>query len=269
MHEAAFVVTPPVQTQAYLSRDYVGVDLGPLEDLPQLGHLCLEAVLLPRLAKSQECALAALTQLSSLRLTRCCTKTREGRTPEVSLDLHSVKPHNLKALPHLTKLQVVDSILWLAPGIVNLHKVDFPPGTASCLGHLCSSRLASEIYLCILPDRPAVQTCIALTILPLQSTSFFRAIACREPLRCPSTCCSRDCVHSSCWLCLAEYVSTPCAMLCEVQLEILELHIPPEHDCGDLLKTALPTCKRLHTLVLVGANPLDLATLSRAPQLGM
>ena len=55
--------------------------------------------------------------------------------------------------------------------------------------------------------------------------------------------------------------------MCLVQLEILELHIPPDHDCGDIIDTALPTCTRLHTLVLVGANPLDLAQLSQAPQL--
>ena len=55
--------------------------------------------------------------------------------------------------------------------------------------------------------------------------------------------------------------------ICLVQLEVLELHLPPEESCCKILSNALPTCTRLHTLVLVGANPLDLATLSQATRL--
>ena len=55
--------------------------------------------------------------------------------------------------------------------------------------------------------------------------------------------------------------------ICLPQLEVLKLHIPPEESCSKILSIALPTCTRLHTLVLVGANPLDLAMLSKATRL--
>ena len=55
--------------------------------------------------------------------------------------------------------------------------------------------------------------------------------------------------------------------VCLVQLELLELHIPPEHKCGHILDTTLPACTKLHTLVLVGANPMYLPLLSDLPRL--
>ena len=42
----------------------------------------------------------------------------------------------------------------------------------------------------------------------------------------------------------------------------MELHYTPEDACTDVIDTA--TCRRLHTLVLVGHNPLDLSTLAEA-----
>ena len=47
-----------------------------------------------------------------------------------------MQPHSLKALPQLTKLQVVDSIRWLQPGIVNMHQVNH---TVCCMLS-CASR---------------------------------------------------------------------------------------------------------------------------------
>ena len=52
------------------------------------------------------------------------------------------------------------------------------------------------------------------------------------------------------------------------QVEVMELHNAPTKDCTHIIATALPTCKRLHTLLLlVGHKPLDLSKLARAQML--
>ena len=45
----------------------------------------------------------------------------------------------------------------------------------------------------------------------------------------------------------------------------MELHYTPERGCTDIKAEALPTCERLHTLLLVGLSPLRLSKLARAP----
>ena len=102
---------------------YLTVDLRPLEMLANLHSLSLEAVLLPRLDRSPECALAALTQLRSLQLTQCCTRDRQWEVPSFAYNLESEWPHDFRALPQLTKLQVADSVLWSTPGLIHLQKV--------------------------------------------------------------------------------------------------------------------------------------------------
>ena len=44
----------------------------------------------------------------------------------------------------------------------------------------------------------------------------------------------------------------------------MELHVCPWEDCTSILSKALPTCQALHTLVLVGACPLQLNRLTEA-----
>ena len=102
---------------------YLTVDLRPLEMLANLCRQSLEGVLLPRLGRSPECALAALTQLKSLQLTQCCTRNRHWEVPTLACDLESDRPHNFRALPQLTKLQVAYSALWSTPGLIHLQKV--------------------------------------------------------------------------------------------------------------------------------------------------
>ena len=53
--------------------EFCDVDFGPLEDLPQLDTLQLDCIRMPTLTPSISCALAALTQLKTLRFQHCET----------------------------------------------------------------------------------------------------------------------------------------------------------------------------------------------------
>ena len=111
------------------------VDLGSLQDLPLLHTLQLESVPLERLSPATPCALAALTQLRTLQLTGCVTRTRDGGFAHNLRDLSSQAdnpdrwtrvPRDLAAIQQLTQLQVLDSLLWIKEGLTNLQKVRGP-----------------------------------------------------------------------------------------------------------------------------------------------
>lgn len=51
------------------------------------------------------------------------------------------------------------------------------------------------------------------------------------------------------------------------QVEALELQDQPSDDCTKLVRAALQTCERLHTLLLTGLMPLNLTHLALAPRL--
>ena len=117
----------------YHDHKHLMVDLGPLQDLPQLRTLQLGCVALQRLSAAHPSALAGLKQLQTLELSDCVTRTVCGNVPKDEDDLKGQRPQNIAVLPGLTKLQVVDSLLWVQPGLKNLHRVRLLAGGTECL----------------------------------------------------------------------------------------------------------------------------------------
>ena len=107
------------------------VDFGPLSCLPQLHTLALRCAAPVTLTNSS--AMADLTQLRELELWHCSTRSTKGQIAESPSEAWASRPHDFSCLPQLTKLLAIDSLLWLAAGLINLQKVDFGTTAAAWL----------------------------------------------------------------------------------------------------------------------------------------
>lgn len=101
--------------------DGMCLDLTALTDLPNLHTLNLQCVVLWPTGWSS--IMSDFTQLQALQLKHCCSRDGTGTIAQQDDQLSRAGPQDLSKLPQLSCLQIVDSPMWLVPGLTNLQKV--------------------------------------------------------------------------------------------------------------------------------------------------